>query len=253
MQTHIACIIVNTIQLACNTNIDAGQRCYLCVANNSTSCDQASAVTTVECPGSCATVADAPNFTSSLQCAAPAEGAPAPCSLNYSRALQLTCRCTGHLCNAPFSRQLTNDLLNFSSTFPNKTADLTQTFFKIYSSTNFTGELYKAITVAQLTTTNAPLNITTVGTTSARTTIEPNKMSEIAPRAEPLKQDATAPSDDDEDESEGSGAYEDTRLHRNPASAPAAPSSFLPADENKSPPLYTHLFLTTPFLMLLTL
>ncbi|XP_053615994.1 uncharacterized protein LOC128678450 [Plodia interpunctella] len=222
---------------------DEPRRCYLCVASNTTSCDQPSSVTTVECAGPCATVAVAPNFTSSLQCAAAA--ARAPCSLNYSGALQLTCLCDGHLCNAPLPTQLTNDLLNFSANLPNKTADLTQTFFEIYSSANLTDELFKP-------TTKTPLNITAVTTVStttvtAKTTVGHNE-NEMAPRAEPLKQ-ATAPSDDDEDESEGSGAYEETRSQRHPASAPAAPSSFLPANENKSPPLFTHLFLTTPFIM----
>ncbi|CAH2054565.1 unnamed protein product, partial [Iphiclides podalirius] len=55
-----------------------------------------------------------------------------------------------------------------------------------------------------------------------------------APHAEPLKHEATVPPDDDEDESEGSGVYDDPKSPKNPASAPAAPSSYLPAEENKA-------------------
>lgn len=68
-----------------------------------------------------------------------------------------------------------------------------------------------------------------------------------APRAEALKQEATEPSDDEEDEGEGSGTYDEARLRR-PASPPAAPSSYLPANENTAPPLIVDFLLMTTIL-----
>lgn len=52
------------------------------------------------------------------------------------------------------------------------------------------------------------------------------------PRAEAFKNEATVPSSDDEDDIEGSGSYENTHSQNHSPSAPAAPSSYLPADEN---------------------
>lgn len=100
--------------------------------------------------------------------------------------------------------------------------------------------LYKAITVAS----DVPGN----STVSTLTTGSDGSLSGM-PRAEALKQQ-TAPSEDDEDEGEGSGTYEDSRSHlpSQSASAPAAPSSYLPAEENKACSLTTMLIMPLAFI-----
>lgn len=153
------------------------------------------------------------DFGTSLGCAA---AATAPCSLANSprQILELTCICVGHLCNAPFALELRNELLNFSS---DNNSALAEAFFKLSKFANVSdAALYKAITVE--------IEVNSTMTTEAGSL-------SVMPKAEALKQQ-TAPSDDEEDESEGSGAYEDSKLHTQgqSASAPAAPSSYLPAE-----------------------
>lgn len=235
------------------------------------------------------------DFATSLGCAA---AAAAACSLTLSprQTLELTCICAGQLCNAPFSAQLRNELLNFSYPNANESA-LTEAFFKLSNFANVSGSvLYKTITVDATPTIMPVRNSSEVVTLSSMTAgevtpraettplvvvmpraeempraiampraetmpraeIKPRAeampRAEAIPRAEALKQQATVPSDDDEDESEGSGAYEDSRSHiqSHSASAPAAPSSYLPAEENKAVHLSPNLLLL-PILLFCTL
>lgn len=168
-----------------------------------------------------------------------------PCSLTNSprQTLELTCICLGHLCNAPFSDKLRSDLFNFSSQSTN-VSELTEAFFKLSKFANVSeSDLYKTISVA----TDVPGN----STASTLTSVSDESLSAV-PRAEALKQQ-TAPSEDDEDESEGSGTYDDSRLHiqSQSASAPAAPSSFLPAEENKACSVTSMLILLSPFIYII--
>ncbi|KOB66013.1 Uncharacterized protein OBRU01_15289 [Operophtera brumata] len=213
------------------------------IQHNTTSCQHPEAGwLTATCPSArpyCATVGTAPDFASSLGCA---RAATAPCSLTNSprQTLELTCTCIGHLCNAPFSNKLRNELNNFSSSTNDST--LTEVFFKLSNFANVSeSALYKAITVA----TDVSGNSTVPTLTSSDGSLS------ALPRAEALKQQ-TVPSDDDEDENEGSGAYEDSRLRlqSQSASAPAAPSSFLPAEQNKASALIAVFML--PFAFIIT-
>lgn len=179
------------------------------------------------------------DFPSSLGCAAAA--AATPCSLVISprQTLELTCICVGHLCNAPFSDILRNDLLNFSSPSSNDSA-LNEAFFKVSNFANVSeSALYKAITVATDVS----------GNSTVSTVTESDGSLSAMPRAEALKQQ-TVPSEDDEDEGEGSGTYEDSRSHiqSESASAPAAPSSYLPAEENKACSLTTMIIMPMAFI-----
>ncbi|XP_030030210.1 uncharacterized protein LOC115447329 isoform X2 [Manduca sexta] len=215
-------------------------------------CEHSSEWATAACPADapyCATIALAPNFRSTLTCSADSKTS---CSLTYTseNVIQLTCVCREHFCNTPLSQTLRKQLLNFSSK-NNTSANLTETFYKIAISANSTElNLYKEIT-SDVTEVTVP----TLKNTSQVTTLPPvssttlraqsiTRHAELSPQAEALKQETTAPSDDDEDESEGSGAYEEARSHH-PASAPAAPSSFLPANENIASSLPTNLILIT--------
>ncbi|CAH2095289.1 unnamed protein product [Euphydryas editha] len=196
----------------------------------------------VMCPAGqplCATVASAPNFTSTLTCAAASE---APCSLIYNSnlALEMTCTCDGHLCNAPFAAQFQNELLNFSSKIPtNTSAELTQMFLKSSFFANVTKtKLYEAITIIREATEKQTKSVSAQSTTIGLTSI--GNIADIAPRAEALKHEATVPPDDDEDESEGSGNIDENKAH---ADAPAAPSSYLPAEENNVNPIIINEYL----------
>ncbi|XP_041982876.1 uncharacterized protein LOC121735940 isoform X1 [Aricia agestis] len=107
--------------------------------------------------------------------------------------LRLTCTCAGHLCNRPFAPHLTEELKNL----PENTT--LEAFFNSTLLANESTKLYDTITV---------------------------QVSNFSmPRAEALKQVTLSP--DDEDDGEGSGAFEDKV-----PSAPAAPSSFLPSEHN---------------------
>lgn len=194
------------------------------------------------------------DFVSSLACAA---ASTTPCSIRSSAnsSFEVTCVCNTHLCNAPFSPELRNELLNFTFTLSNSSADMSQTFFQSTKYANVTDEnLYKAITIEVTEASTAivrnlsqPTTVMTVpGTINSHSILRDSEK----PRAEPLKQEPTAPSDDDEDEGEGSGAYEESRVHNHAVSAPAAPSSFLPANSNSASPIHTDLFLTTLFIYL---
>ncbi|XP_059051979.1 uncharacterized protein LOC131846641 [Achroia grisella] len=252
----MALLVVNVRTGSLQQKDKKPQQCYYCSPTNNT-CDHLSSLQIYNCPENrpyCATTAVAPNFTSSLQCASPAE---IPCKLTYStQGHELQCICTGHLCNAPFSLTLLNTLRNFtsSSVHENKSADLTDSFFKRYNVTNVTDKkIYKMLTMdlSEETeiTERTSQNISQLTTVSAVTTMNIDLKNEIdIPQAAARKQEAAAPSDDDEDESEGSGSYDESKSQRHPPSAPAAPSSFLPAkDSNKSPPLYCNLYLTSSF------
>ncbi|KAJ8709145.1 hypothetical protein PYW07_008971 [Mythimna separata] len=223
-------------------------RCHAC--GNGTACD--ASWPAVPCPEDrplCATVAMGPDFVSTLACAA---ASASPCALRgaANSSLEVTCVCNTHLCNAPFTPDLRNELLNFTFTPTNSSTDLTQIFFQSTKFANVTNEnLYKAITieVPEATTTVARnvSQVTTVMTVPGTINTQAILRDSDKPRAEALKQEPTAPSDDDEDEGEGSGAYEESRVHNHAVSAPAAPSSFLPANDNSASSLYTDLFLTT--------
>ncbi|XP_050354856.1 uncharacterized protein LOC126776402, partial [Nymphalis io] len=214
------------------------RRCHHCAHNARCELDSSPVV----CPAGqplCATVASAPNFTSTLTCATASES---PCSLIYNSklALEITCICDDHLCNAPYSFQFRNELLNFSTQIPaNTSTELTETFLKSSFFTNVTKtELYETITIVKaMKEKNTPFfsaQSTTIGLTSI------GAAEDIPPRAEALKNEATVPPDDDEDEVEGSGNFEETKSQ---AAAPAAPSSYLPAEENKVAPVIINTYL----------
>ncbi|KAJ8711713.1 hypothetical protein PYW08_008667 [Mythimna loreyi] len=223
-------------------------RCHAC--GNGTACD--GSWTAVPCPEErplCATVAMGPDFVSSLSCAA---ASASPCAIRgaANSSLQVTCVCYTHLCNAPFSPEFRNELLNFTFTPTNSSTNLTQIFFQSTKFANVTDEnLYKAITIevteATATVAGNMSQVTTVMTVPGTINTQSILRDSEKPRAEALKQEPTVPSDDDEDEGEGSGAYEESRMLNHAVSAPAAPSSFLPAHENSANTLYTDLFLTT--------
>lgn len=144
----------------------------------------------------------------------------------------MTCICDGHLCNAPYSELLRNELVNFSTKIPTNTTELTAAFLKSSLFKNFTlSELYEVVTNASVLGDKSlhelPIETLSIGS------------SEEAPRAEALKHKTTVPPDDDEDEGEGSGTFEENKSQ----AAPAAPSSFLPAEENNAPELYSKIFL----------
>lgn len=162
----------------------------------------------------------------------------------------MTCACTTNLCNAPFSRLLQNELINFSSSFvpTNYRGDFTAVFWKSSSFENDTKEtsLYKLITIAEATL--APTQFfsddATFNNAGQDSTIKLLRHSEvIGPRAAALKEETAEPSDDEEDggAGEGSGSYEQTA----PAPAPAAPSSYLPADNSKAALLFNNVLTTT--------
>lgn len=180
-----------------------------------------------------------PDFTSTLTCASASD---APCSLIYNSnlALEMTCTCDGHLCNEPFALQFQNELLNFSSKLPaNCSAVLIETFLKSSFFANVTTtKLYEAITIVRGATEKQGASVSTQSTTIGLASI--GTSANLAPRAEALKHEATVPPDDDEDEGEGSGNIEETKSQ---AAAPAAPSSYLPAEENNVAPLIINVYL----------
>ncbi|XP_026735774.1 uncharacterized protein LOC113499472 [Trichoplusia ni] len=225
--------------------------CYACSRANGTGCEQAGSWQAVTCPADrplCATVAIAPDFGSSLGCAAASQ---TPCTLtnSSSNSFQLTCVCSTHLCNAPYSSELRDELLNYTFTLSNST-NVAFNFFQSTKFKNITEEnLYKAITIElNKATTTEQKSTSPLTTVSVPATMNANSIIHIdveLPRAEALKQEPTVPSDDDEDEGEGSGAYEESRVHNHAVSAPAAPSSYLPADENSAALLYKDLLIIT--------
>lgn len=180
-----------------------------------------------------------PDFTSTLTCASASD---APCLLIYNSnlALEMTCTCDGHLCNQPFAPQFRNELLNFSSKLPANSSDvLTETFLKFSFFANVTtAKLYEAITIVRGATEKQTASVSTQSTTIGLASI--GTSANLAPRAEALKHEATVPPDDDEDEGEGSGNIEDTKSQ---AAAPAAPSSYLPAEGNNVAPLIINMYL----------
>ncbi|OWR45483.1 uncharacterized protein LOC116774076 [Danaus plexippus] len=212
------------------------RRCHHCFVNATNNCEPGDQIT-VLCPIGepyCATVAIAPNFISTVTCAAASES---PCLLrfNLKSALELICTCTKPLCNLPYSTQLRNELLNFSTNIQSNASDeLTEAFLKSSLFANVTkAKLYDMITSPG----EAIVKPSFLSSQSTAIDLESIDVEEIKPRAESLKQ-ATVPPDD-EDDGEGSG-LEDSKT---PVSAPAAPSSFLPAQENNAPPLILNIYL----------
>ncbi|XP_026332329.1 uncharacterized protein LOC113239507 [Hyposmocoma kahamanoa] len=187
----------------------------------------------------CATVATSPNFTSVVTCAATAEK---PCSLTYSdEQYTMLCVCTSHLCNAPFSSQLRQELIDFSRTHIPRNGSGTDFVEALWNVSRYgdtvddTDSIYKLITVPIKQTIFFPK--TTTITSKTQWVNLTSEMSVVAmlgeiPRAEAFKNEATVPSSDDEDFVEGSGSYGNTHAQHHSPSAPAAPSSYLPADEN---------------------
>ncbi|XP_045504102.1 uncharacterized protein LOC123700806 [Colias croceus] len=223
------------------------RHCHQC---NSTNCDQLHTVQCLPDQPHCVTIATAPNFTTSLSCGSAQEST---CILEHkAEQFQLTCTCDDNLCNAPYNQRLRNELLNFSTNFPaNSTAKLTETFLKLSTFANVSDEaLYEKLTGNTTLTTPIP---TTISTPVVVTKLASNKNSsaeilkrnvsvELLPRAEALKHEATVPPDDDEDESEGSGTSVD-ESKANEHAAPAAPSSYLPANGNSAQTLMFNSFL----------
>jgi hypothetical protein len=162
--------------------------------------------------------------------------------------------CTDDLCNAPFTIELPKKLQSFlSSNYTNNnTSDYVEAFFKF---ANITGDnIYRDITVPKVQPTKAPaVNVSILIPALKTVSIHalPHAVEIILPRAEALKHEGTVPSEDDEDDSEGSGAYEDSKIQRHPASDPAAPSSFLPAQINKAQHLIINFLVATPILLYL--
>ncbi|CAK1593839.1 unnamed protein product [Parnassius mnemosyne] len=239
--TSILAILVADIRTRALQNIDiAPQRCYECVnANSTTLCTLEKA--SVLCPAQepyCGTVAVGPNFTSLLKCL-PAFKNTCSIKLTTNGTLQMSCVCIKQLCNAPFSEKLRNELLQFEKEKSlENSSDLTSTFLKSLKLENVT-DLYKTITFNTQKEKKISMNNNSTPPSVLKLTklqlVNFNNSIEIdAPHAEHLKHEATVPPDDDEDESEGSGSYEDPRSQKHPPSAPAAPSSYLPAEENKA-------------------
>ncbi|XP_021207031.1 uncharacterized protein LOC105842361 [Bombyx mori] len=217
------------------------QQCHQCTASNTTSCELHTDWTNIVCPNDrphCGTIATGPRFASSLTCSATNNTS---CSLVYSTGttLELTCTCLEKFCNLPFAPKLQTELLNFSSKY-NDSENLTETFFKRSIFANSTDlSLYKEITSELEEATELPMRNSSQHTTFSMTTTtlvieNVSKHPEVMPHPIALKQNPSVPSDDDEDESEGSGSYEEPRSRNHASSVPAAPSSFLPANESNA-------------------
>ncbi|CAG4991200.1 unnamed protein product [Parnassius apollo] len=239
--SSILAILVADIRTGALKSIDIPpQRCYECVnANSTTQCSFQKAP--VLCPAQqplCGTVAVGPSFTSFLKCL-PAFKTTCSIKVTTHATLKMSCVCTEQLCNAPFSKNIQNELLHFEKDkLLENSSDLTTTFFKSLKLENVT-DLYKTITFNEQKEKNISTNNNSTPPPVLKLTELPlvnfnNSIKVGAPHAEQLKHEATVPPDDDEDESEGSGSYEDSRSQKNPPSAPAAPSSYLPAEENKA-------------------
>ncbi|KAJ0172255.1 hypothetical protein K1T71_012228 [Dendrolimus kikuchii] len=232
---------------------DMGPRqCHQCIRSNLTTCEQPSDWSLTTCNADqpyCATTAIGPDFISALSCS---PSIIPTCTLKYSENhnMELTCICTDSNCNLPFSRKLRSELIKFSYANVNSSNEnITNEFFN-FIDTNITDANYKRITVGHGT--NEIKNVTRLTTVPVPTvTIMVLRHTiDVVPRVEALKQNAATPSDDDEDESEGSGSYEETRSHQ--AAAPQAPSSFLPANDNKATTsLFTNILLFIPILVYL--
>lgn len=162
--------------------------------------------------------------------------------------MELTCICNDSNCNVPFSNKLRNELLKFSyANLNNSNENLTE-FFKSLDMNITDKEIYKRITVGFETTDDLLQNETKLTTDFVSTVTTTGLKQAVLPRAEAFQQNAATPSEDDEDESEGSGSYEETHNHQ---AAPAAPSSFLPANDNKATCLFTNILLFIPILVYL--
>lgn len=153
----------------------------------------------------------------------------------------MLCVCTAHLCNAPFSAQLRQELIEFSRTnIPHNGSgiDFVEALWNVsrYGNTvDDSDSIYKLITVPIKQTIFFPKTSTIISKTQwANLTSEMSVVAMLGeiPRAEAFTNEATVPSSDDEDDIEGSGSYESTHTQHHSPSAPAAPSSYLPADES---------------------
>ncbi|XP_038207289.1 uncharacterized protein LOC119829010 [Zerene cesonia] len=218
------------------------RHCHQC---NTTNCDQLQTVECLQDQPHCVTIATAPNFTTTLSCGTVQEST---CILEHkAEQFQLTCICDDNLCNAPYNQRLRNELLNFSTNFPaNSSAKLTEIFLKLSAFANVSNEaLYEKLTANTTLTTPIFTNTPTLATKLAfmKNSSAPFNVSvELLPKAEALKHEATVPPDDDEDESEGSGTSID-ESKPNDHAAPAAPSSYLPANGNSAQTLLLNSYL----------
>lgn len=143
-------------------------------------------------------------------------------------------------------------MLDFTSSNLTKSnsSDYTEAFFKLHFANVTDEKVYKAISIEAALATEKPAQFLfpPKNGSTAVTLTKPISV-KLLPRAEAFKQEPTALSEDDEDASEGSGSYEDSKSARQPASDPADPSSFLPASENKAPSSALNFLVTTPILL----
>ncbi|XP_068619919.1 uncharacterized protein [Battus philenor] len=241
--TSVFAILVADIRTGALLNKDIEPRkCYQCSnAYNVSTCGQEKTLTCPVDQPYCGTVAVGPSFASTLKCL-PAFNTSCLTRLSSNSTIEISCICTGELCNAPFSKKIQNGLFQFAKTTTiDNVSDITYVLFKYLKVGNET-DLYKLLTNNNYedTVTSMPKFATTPTVTKlTEELIITNHSNEVdIPHAEPLKHEATVPPDDDEDENEGSGSYDDTKLQKNTASAPAAPSSYLPAEENKASTMF---------------
>lgn len=174
------------------------------------------------------------------------------CSMKHSSnsIFELSCTCSGALCNAPFTQSTQNRLMDFAKSNTVNSSDVTKEFYEYFNIENAT-DAYKVVTNKEVKTTTNYATISTVTNLNDVLIINANHTNEIdLPHAEPLKHEATVPPDDDEDETEGSGTYDDSKTPKNTVSAPAAPSSFLPAEENKASKVVENILLILPLFTL---
>ncbi|XP_049884517.1 uncharacterized protein LOC126379744 [Pectinophora gossypiella] len=258
---YLAVVVITVVYTKTDATLPGGaaaQQCYQC---SEPGC--ARGAQPASCPLDhplCATIASSPNFTSFLACAATQDK---PCSLIYStkQTFEITCVCSTHLCNAPFSTSMQHELINFSSAIPPKIndTDLIEVFWKQSHITNVndTYEYFQITTEIEDVTELPVVNIsqTVMVSTTASVALKGEwrvvAASGILPRAEALRQETTVPSDDDEDEGEGSGEDVERLSPSAPAApaAPAAPSSHLPAGAGAAPRLLASLLTAIPAIL----
>lgn len=253
----VALLVMDMRTGALQESVIQPSQCYNCYANDTTSCEQSSSWTLVTCPTKtplCATIASVPDFRSSLACVSEVNNSCIIKTLLNS-SLVMTCVCKTHLCNAPFTSEWRAEVLKFVS----NNSDIRQeNVYELLSKfTNNTEEekFYKAVTKEMIETATRVVMTASQSYTLVPITATMNIHSILRdserPRAESLKQEPTVPSDDDEDEGEGSGSYEESRIRNHPVSAPAAPSSLLPANENNANLLCKKLFISLTFVVIL--
>ncbi|XP_013165834.1 PREDICTED: uncharacterized protein LOC106116512 [Papilio xuthus] len=246
--TSVLAILVADIRTGAFQNKEVeGRQCYQCPTANTTACSQQKVA--VSCPLEqpyCGTVAVGPHFDSLLKCL-PEFKSSCTMKLISNSIFELSCVCSGVLCNAPFTKTTQTRLMEFAkSNTVDNSSDVTKAFYKYFKLENTT-DIYKAVTNEEVKTTVSYATMSSVTKLNDVLIINTNHTNEIdLPHAEPLKHEATVPPDDDEDETEGSGTYDDTKTPKNTVSAPAAPSSFLPAEENKASKVVQNILFIIP-------